>query len=224
MKLKTIVGVLVVAGCSALIANRVVSQDPGDAAKPGMPSAEEMKAMQEGMAKWLAAMNPGKHHEPLKYFVGSWKTKSKVWYGGPGSEAMETEGRSTVKWVLGKRFILHEHTGEMFLPDPANPANMKKAPYQGRGLTGYDNGRNMYTSSWASNMGTDVLTMKGSVDPSGKLFRFYGEMDEPMLGVVGRTVKYVTRIINDDKYVFEIIDLHASDDYKVTEITYTRVK
>ena len=41
---------------------------------------------------------------------------------------------------------------------------------------------------------------------------------------MGRTVKYVTRIINDDKYVFEIIDLHASDDYKVIEITYTRVK
>ena len=91
-------------------------------------------------------------------------------------------------------------------------------------MTGYDNARNMYTSSWASNMGTNVFTMAGSVDPSGKLFRFYGEMDVPMLGVVGRSVKYVTRIINDDKYVFEIIDLHASDDYKVIEITYTRVK
>ena len=94
MKLKTIVGVLVLAGCSALIANRVVSQDPGDAAPPKMPSAEEMKAM---TAKWLAAMSPGKHHKPLEYFVGSWKTNTKMWLGGPGSEPVETKGRSTVK-------------------------------------------------------------------------------------------------------------------------------
>ena len=56
------------------------------------------------------------------------------------------------------------------------------------------------------------------------LFTLYGEMDEVMLGVVGRTVKYVTRIVDADKHVFEIIDLHAGDGYKVVEITYTRKK
>ncbi len=49
-------------------------------------------------------------------------------------------------------------------------------------------------------------------------------MDEPMLGVVGRLVKYVTRIIDDDTHVFEIFDLHADDDYKVIEVTYERKK
>jgi hypothetical protein len=67
-----------------------------------------------------------------------------------------------------------------------------------------------------------MLTMRGGVDPSGKVFRYYGQMDEPMMDIVGRTVKYVNRIINDDKHVFEIIDLHAGDDYKVIELTYTR--
>ena len=67
-------------------------------------------------------------------------------------------------------------------------------------------------------------TMKGGVDPTGTVFTLYGEMDEVMLGVVGRTVKYVTRIVDKDKHVFEIIDLHAGDGYKVVEITYTRKK
>jgi hypothetical protein len=42
------------------------------------------------------------------------------------------------------------------------------------------------------------------------------------LGVYGRTVKYVTRIINDDKHLLEIYDLHAGDGYKASEIVYTR--
>ena len=47
---------------------------------------------------------------------------------------------------------------------------------------------------------------------------------EPMLKVVGRTVKYIATIKSPDQYVFEVIDLHASDNYKVFEIVYDRVK
>jgi hypothetical protein len=37
-------------------------------------------------------------------------------------------------------------------------------------------------------------------------------------------VKYVTRIIDDDKHVMAMYDLHVGDDYKVMEVTYTRKK
>ena len=50
----------------------------------------------------------------------------------------------------------------------------------------------------------------------------YGGMDELSMKVTGRTVKYVTRVIDENTYVFDIIDLHAGDDYKVVEVTYTR--
>ena len=91
------------------------------------------------------------------------------------------------------------------------------------GLTGYDNYRNMYTGSWFSNMSTNMLTMTGTRHPQTGVFTYYGEMDEPGIKVTGRTVKYVTRIIDRNTHVFEIIDLHAGDDYKVIEITYTRM-
>ena len=83
---------------------------------------------------------------------------------------------------------------------------------------------NMYVGCWADNMGTQMLTMKGMADPSGKVFTYFGEMDEPMLKVIGRTVKYVTRIVDKDTQVFEIFDLHAGPDYKVVEVTYKRKK
>ena len=108
------------------------------------------------------------------------------------------------------------------MPDPANPAEMTTMKFNGRGLTGYDNYKKMYIATWADSVSTHLLSMRGNCDPSGKVFTYYGEMDEPMLGVANRMVKYVTRIINENKHVFEIYDLHAGDDYKVMEFVYQR--
>ena len=49
-------------------------------------------------------------------------------------------------------------------------------------------------------------------------------MDEPMLNVIGRTVKYETKIIDENKHTMKIFDLHAGDDYLVIELIYTRKK
>jgi len=170
----------------------------------------EQQAM---MAEWARISTPGDAHKHLNYFVGRWKTKSKIYMGGPGSPAMESDGESNMKWVLGGRFIMDEYTGSMM-----------GMPYEGIGLTGYDNYRNLYVSSWCSNQGTNMLTMAGMRHPETGVFTYYGEMDEPGLNVTGRTVKYVTRIVDPDHFLFEIIDLHAGDDYKVIELSYARIK
>ena len=211
---------LVAAGAAVYLAGSAVGQDSGGGAQ--QPSPDEMKAMMEGMQKYMQGIKPGKHHKPLDHFVGSWETVTKVWMGGPGSPPVVTKGSSKVKWVLGGRFVMDEHKGKMMMPDMTG--SMKEFDYEGIGLTGYNNERNMYEQVWTSNAQTNMLTMKGAADPAGKLFTLYGEMDEVMLGVVGRTVKYVTRVVDEDKHVFEIIDLHAGDGYKVIEITYTRMK
>ena len=99
---------------------------------------------------------------------------------------------------------------------------INEMPIEGMGLTGFDNVRQLYNATWSDNWNTQLLTMKGAADPAGRLFTYYGEMDEPMLGVYGRLVKYQTRIIDSDTHVFSIYDLHAGDDYKVVEVTYNR--
>ena len=220
MRWNLIVVAAVAAGAAVYMAGNAVGQNSGGDAQ--QPSADEMKAMMDGMQKWMAGITPGKHHEPLNHFVGSWETVTKMWWQGPGSDPIVTKGASEAKWVLGGRWVMHEHKGKMMMPDMTG--SMKEIDYEGLGLMGYNNERNMYEQIWVSSAQTNMLTMKGAVDPSGKVFTLYGEMDEVMLGVVGRTVKYVTRIVDPDKHVFEIIDLHAGDGYKVVEITYTRRK
>lgn len=214
---KVLVCAAVLVGATVLVVNQAVSQEGSGASQP--PFAAKM---QELMAEWMASLKPGPHHQKLENLVGSWETTTKMWWGGPNSPAVETTGTSEVKWVLGGRFLMEEHHGQMMMPDASG--QMKPIPYDGIGLTGYNNTQNMYQSVWVSNADTGVLTMKGGMDPSGKLLRMYGEMDETMLDVYGRYVKYVMRFIDKDTRVFEIIDLHAGDDYKVIEITYKRKK
>lgn len=195
-------------GITVLISSQAVSSDKEDPAAKGQPTPEEMAVM---MAKWQKAATPGEPHKHLDYFVGTWKTESKIWMGGPGSPPTVSAGISKIKWVLNGRFLLDHHKGQFMGQE-----------HEGMGLTGYDNYKNMYVASWADNMSTHLLTMAGARDPSGKKYTYYGKMDEPMLDIQGRMVKYVTTIVNDKHYVFEIYDLHARDDYKVIEITYER--
>lgn len=204
------VGVVLSAG----MLNRVLSQEEEkkkDAPPAGMPqmSAEDMAKMQ----KWMATMNPGEHHKHLEHFVGEWEWVMKMWMSGPEGPAMETKGTSSIRWILGKRYIQEEFKGQMM-----------GMPYEGIGLTGYDNYKNLYVSSWASNMDTQYITQMGSRNPKTGVFTFYGTMDEPALDVRGRTVKYVTRIVDKDHHVFSVYDLHAGDDYRVFEVSYTRKK
>lgn len=185
----------------------------------GMPGPEEMKAMME---KWESVVKPGEHHERLKQFAGDWKTTIRVWMGGPGTPASESQGTASYRSILGGRFLLQDAEWKMDMPDFEDPMKMKTIELKGVGLIGYDNYKNQYVNCWADNYNTQILISYGNVDPSGQVFTAYGLMDEPMLDVIGRTVKYVTRIVSEDEHVFSIYDLHAGDDYKVLEITYKR--
>lgn len=192
-----------------------VSQQPGD--QPPTP-----EQMQEMMKKWLDTIEPGPQHKELAKNVGEWNTTARMWFMGPSGPATETNGTSKITSVLDGCFIMEEHDGKMMMPNESG--GMAAVPYKGLGLTGYDKYRNVFISSWCSNLGTNMLTMEGSMPPGSNTRTMYGAMDEPMLNVVGRTVKYETKHINDDKFMFTVYDLYAGPDYKVFEIEYNRKK
>jgi len=236
MALRALVAALVVTAATALMVDTAFSQDKGPKGKeegakaqeksqegeekgPGMkePSKEEMADM---MKKWQAVATPGPHHKALEHFVGAWDITIKSWMGGPNTPPSESKGTCETKWVLEGRFIEDKVKSDMMMPDETG--EMKKVVFLGQGLTGYDNFKSSYVSTWADNMGTAIIMSKGFMDPTGKVLTCYAEMDEPMMNVHDRMLKMVTRIIDKDKHVMEMYDLHAGDNYKVMEITYTR--
>lgn len=202
---------VIAVGVCIVATSHVLSQDTGDKAPEVMPamSAEEMAHMQE----YTKLMQPGEAHKRLQYYVGTWDTATKVWMSGPGTPPMASTGTSTFKSVLDGNWVMEEHAGSMM-----------GMPYNGVGMMGYDNYKKLYVGTWFSNMGTELLQMAGARHPKTGVVTMYGTMDEPQLGVHGRTVKYVTTPTDDDHFLFEITDLHAGDKYKVIEISYTRRK
>jgi hypothetical protein len=174
--------------------------------KSKMPTQEEM------MKKWGEAMTPGPAHKNFEQFVGTWDVETKMWMNGPKGEASVSKGSSEYKLALGGRYLQQEFSGEMM-----------GQPFNGVGYTGYDNFGKKYVSFWIDNMSTAMSTMEGTMDKEGKTLTMWGKMDEPATGEKGKQVKYVTRVVDKDKHVFESYDVTSyGEKQPVMVITYTR--
>ena len=180
------------------------SQEKGNAAPP----------MDENTRKWMEAAAPNENHKKLGAFVGSWDAETRFWVDGPGKPPTVTKGTGEVSWAFDGRFIRMDFKGEMI-----------GQPMTGIGFNGYDNLNKKYTQFWIDNTATAMFTAEGSFDPSGKVMTLFGKMDDPLSGEHDKNVKYISRVIDKDKYVFEIHDMGLDEmNSMVAEITYTRKK
>jgi len=224
MQIRTLIGGFVLGAAVGLIGAQAMSQQQQQQSgarndsKPQQPSPQEMEQM---MKAWMDAATPGEPHREMAKAVGAYDTVTRMWMD-PNSPPTESKGTSEIKSVLGGRFIMQTDRSQFAMPDATG--NMTMMPMEGIGLFGYDNYQKMYIGCWADSLGTQMLTMRGTLSPDGKTMTMYGEMDEPMLGIRGRMVKYVTEHRDDGSHVFTVYDLAAGDNYKVVEVTYTRKK
>ena len=212
--MKTRVLILSIVGLVAVVAlvfsGNTVADEPKGA--PGqMPSPEEQQKM---MQEYMAAMQPGDEHKRLEPFVGEYNVTMTMMM--PGSPPQVSKGTSSVKWVLGKRYLMEEMDIKMKM----GPG--MEMPYNGIGMTGYNKTRNLYEGTWASSMDTHIYTMSGTWPPDSNVINYYGTMDEPMLNVYNRMCNYRMTLVDDNTHKFEVFDLAVGPDFKVFEILYKR--
>ncbi|MBU0637639.1 MAG: DUF1579 domain-containing protein [Planctomycetes bacterium] len=199
------VAVLVVA---LLVATQVVSQEKPPAQQPGKPDQ-----MAEMMTKWQELNAKGPEHKHFEAMVGTWDTMSRMWMA-PGTEPTISKGTAIFRLMLDGRYIEQVYKCDMF-----------GAPFEGRGIEGYDRFKKKYVSIWMDNMSTGMFVTYGTLDAAGKVFTYYGKADDPMTGEKDKLVKSVAREITDDKVVFEMFgNLPDGTEFKSMEITYTRRK
>jgi len=199
--------------CVALVAAFVVvnlcAQD-----KPAKSKTKENKAAapseEEMMKKWMEVATPGPQHKGLEGFVGEWEVAGK-WWMAPGAPPMESKGTSKVRSILGGRYMQEESSGEMM-----------GRPFNGIGITGYDNFKKKYVSFWIDDMGTGMSTSEGTADAAGKVFTFVGKMDDAMTGEKDKTVKFILTIVGANKRLFEMHEPAKGKDSKIGEMAYTR--
>ncbi len=190
--------------------------DPKAPAKPaaGQPSAEETAMME----KMMKAATPGEAHAKLKPMTGKWTYVTK-WRMSPEQPWDESTGKAEFKLIFGNRILVQDAKNN---PGPSDA--MMGGPFEGHGMTGYDNVSKKYWSTWADNMGTGIMTSEGAADGSGKVFTYASEYNCPLTGGE-KNVKTTTKIEGDDKFVFQMFD-KAPDgkEFQSLEVSYTRAK
>jgi len=192
---------------------------PPTAAKPAgdkpAPGGDDIAAMME---LWRKATAPGEFHTKLNPLVGKWTfvTKARMDADQPFEEST---GKAEYKWGLGKRVLYQEVKA-----NPSKNDALMGGPFEGFGMSGYDNTSKKYYNVWADSMSTGVMMSTGTADASGKIFTYAGEYDDPISGEK-KSVKSVLKIAGDDKVVFEMYEKDPDGrEYMSLDISYVRQK
>lgn len=173
-------------------------------------SASGLKAQsQDDMKKWADAMTPGEMQKQMAKMVGDWKFVNKFWMA-PGQEPMTSDGTARYDMLLGGRYLQVKASG-----------NMMGMPFEGIGITGFNNVTKTFESSWIDNFGTGVMYMTGTMDDKG-MITLKGSMVDPLTGKV-QMERQTLRPDGDNKYIMEMYDTkEGQPEMKVMELIYTR--
>jgi hypothetical protein len=176
----------------AALAAPALAQDP-----------KEMEAM-------MKAGTPGEQHKRLAAFAGTWETVGKFYAPGGGAPT-EMKGKAEIKPIMDGRYVHEEFAGDFM-----------GMPFHGIGVTGYDNTRKKYLSTWIDNMGTTIMMMTGTYDDAAKTYSYEGQYPDPMTGK-DRPMRIVMKVVDDNKHVSEFFDPAPGGKWvKSMELTYTR--
>ncbi|MBZ0267193.1 DUF1579 domain-containing protein [bacterium] len=176
-------------------------------AATGAAAQEGGAAYDEAMQEWMKYMMPGEPHEALQYYAGDWTFVNTMDMEG---QQMTSEGTAHVEMMLGGRYL-----------HAVNSSTMMGMPFEGVGITGYDNVDQEYFNVWFDNMGTGVMVSWGKADADGNIV-VNGEMTDPMKGKIH--FRMISRITGPDTYTYEMFEVKPEGDHRVMEILYTRVK
>lgn len=167
--------------------------------------AQDQEAMME---EWQKAMTPGPEHKMLSNMVGEWNGDISMWME-PGQPPQTSKGTVKYESIFDGRYIVGNFTG-----------NMMGMPFSGMEISGYDNVKKVFFSSWYDNMGTGVMYVEGTFDKATNTGHYTGETLDPMGNKM--KVREVVTIIDKDHSKFEMYMDAGTGEMKSMEISYTR--
>jgi Protein of unknown function (DUF1579) len=192
---------ITVAGlCIAMMASIAAAEDQ---------KVEQPMDPEAMMAVYKKLARPGEPHKQLASLAGSWTTTTKEWME-PDKPPVESTGTTEMRTVLDGRFLQQDYTGSLM-----------GEPYSGIGISGYDNLRERYVSTWIDTMSTSIFTMEGTASADGKTITLHGAHAEPGGGQM--THRAVWTLVDNNTQTFEMYGAHhGGKEMKMMEITYTR--
>ncbi len=163
----------------------------------------------EEMKKWMDFMTPSDVHKMLAKSDGKWDEEIQMWMD-PNAPSQMMKASCENKMILGGRYQQSINHGEF-----------NGMPFEGHSLTGWDNIRKVFQSTWVDNMGTGVTYMEGPWDEATKSINMKGKMTDPMTGEV-TDIRQVMKFVDDNTQIMEQYNMKDGKEFKSMEIKFTR--
>ncbi|MDQ3021850.1 MAG: DUF1579 domain-containing protein [Bacteroidota bacterium] len=165
---------------------------------------------QAEMQAWMEYMTPGDIHKMLATSDGEWTGQVTMWMD-PNAAPTVSAGTSSSKMIMGGRYQQSTFSG-----------NMMGMPFEGISITGYDNAKKKFVSSWIDNMGTGIMTMDGTWDEGTKTINFSGQQIDPLTGKMC-DIRETFTIVDANNQVMEMfMTKDDAKEIKTMEIKFTR--
>ena len=178
-----------------------------DAAKAQPKMTPEQQAEMEA---YMKAGTPGEPHKQLAAMAGKYSVAIRSWQE-PGCPATEETGTATRSMALDGRVLVEQFSGTMM-----------GSPFNGHGMTGYDNAVGQYWSTWNDNMSTGIMVSTGSCDEKNAC-TFTGSWNDPVRKTPVKS-RMTTRWTDAGTEVFEMYGPDKQGrEMKMMEITYKRM-
>lgn len=163
----------------------------------------------EIMQAWAAAATPGAEHARLAEMAGHW-TFTGTFMMVPGGPTETATGTAERTLILGGRVLVEKVASQMF-----------GQPFEGQGMTGYDNVSGEYWGTWNDNLGTGVMVSSGTCADDGTC-EFIGTWNDALVG--GPKSARMTTSSDGDTETHAMYDKGPDGkEFKSMELVYRRV-
>ncbi len=181
----------------------------------GTANAETQKApppfTPEQMAAFEKASNPGEEHKLLQQYVGRWNHVVSWWMTADAAPEV-SKGTSEMEMIMGGRFLKQKVKG----------TSMGK-PFEGMGITGYDNVKKHYSTMWLDNISTGMMLGTGQFDKEKNAIVDQGSFSCPMSPDGNRTYRAVWTTVQKNSFKYEMFGPgQDGKEMRMMEIVYTK--
>ncbi len=161
------------------------------------------------MKAWQAFMTPGDAHKMLASATGTWHQDMTMWMA-PDTPPEKSTSTAENKMILNGLYQQSTHTG-----------NFGGMPFEGISVTGYDNAKKIFVSTWIDNMGSGMMYMEGTWDDANKTINMKGKQTDPLTGK-SIDIRETLKIVDDKNHVMEMFETREGKERKIMEIKMTK--
>ena len=173
------------------------------------PKASQPDPKMEAFQK---ASTPGEEHKLLSQFVGKWDHVVS-WWMSPDAQPEVSKGNTEIESILGGRFIRQHVTGTSM-----------GQPFEGIGITGYDNLKQNFTTMWIDNMSTGAMSGIAHFDKQKNALIDTGSFSCPMSPTGTQSYQAVWELPVRNAFKYEMFGTSPEGkSFRMMEIVYKKV-